>query len=251
MKTEKQILSQRERDINTRGQFARWLAVSVGCHMGVVALIFAFSATAAKPHLLNPGYMVNIVTEAALQPSKILKPEKPRQKKAKPKIKKKQQLAKLKPPRKNKRIVAKKTKPKSEKQVRKPKDMPEEDPTPSVQVEPPQTQPEEQRMAGEDFEYQWYVNIIKKRINDNWVTHGIDIAGYKRKPEVRFILLQNGGVEKVQIMQQSGSDELDQSGIEAIQKAAPFPALPEGYPDFARNVLFEFEYEQRKGESGE
>jgi protein TonB len=52
-------------------------------------------------------------------------------------------------------------------------------------------------------------------------------AGYEGITKIRFAILSNGELEKVSIVNSSGYDILDNAAIAAIEKAAPFPPLPD------------------------
>lgn len=95
------------------------------------------------------------------------------------------------------------------------------------------------------FPHTWYLQILERKANENWITHGIIIAGNKSDPVVRFDILKNGRVEGLELEKSSGNDALDESALAAISKASPFPQLPADYGSDHLTVHFTFTYEQR------
>ena len=242
-RAEPQIISYRARDINTSWRFARYLFYSTTGHITLLVALFAISSMAKTPPIFVPGYKVNLVTPKELKPSSLLDPE-PKKKTTKRTIKTKQKKKKK---RKSsvKKIVPKKTKPK-------PKVKEEPKKTPEVVKHTPDTKTvvptAGQKAVGEEFEFVWYLKMIERGITQNWVTHGIDLSGYKTLPTVQFTLMVDGSVEGIKMLRYSGSRELDESVITAVRKATPFPALPEGYPAHKRLVYFSFDYKQERYE---
>ena len=95
------------------------------------------------------------------------------------------------------------------------------------------------------FPHTWYLQIIERKANENWITHGIIIAGKKADPVVRFNILKNGKVDGLELEKTSGNAALDESALAAISKASPFPQLPGDYGSDHLTVHFSFTYEQR------
>ncbi|MBF0633972.1 MAG: TonB family protein [Nitrospinae bacterium] len=95
------------------------------------------------------------------------------------------------------------------------------------------------------FPHTWYLQILERKANENWITHGIIIAGNKSDPVVRFNILKNGRVDGLELEKSSGNEALDESALAAISKASPFPQLPADYGSDHLTVHFTFTYEQR------
>lgn len=98
---------------------------------------------------------------------------------------------------------------------------------------------------GLTFPHIWYLQILERKANENWITHGIIIAGKRADPVVRFHILKNGGVDDLELEKSSGNAALDESALTAISKASPFPPLPADYGSDHLTVHFTFTYEQR------
>lgn len=95
------------------------------------------------------------------------------------------------------------------------------------------------------FPHIWYLQILERKANENWITHGIIIAGKRADPVVRFHILRNGVVDGLELEKSSGNAALDESALAAISKASPFPQLPADYGSDHLTVHFTFTYEQR------
>jgi len=95
------------------------------------------------------------------------------------------------------------------------------------------------------FPHTWYLQIIERKANENWITHGIIISGKKADPVVRFNILKSGKVDGLELEKSSGNAALDESALAAISKASPFPQLPADYGSDHLTVHFSFTYEQR------
>jgi TonB family protein len=95
------------------------------------------------------------------------------------------------------------------------------------------------------FPHIWYLQILERKANENWITHGIIIAGKRADPVVRFHILKSGRVDGLALEKSSGNAALDESALVAITKAAPFPPLPADYGSDQLTVHFTFTYEQR------
>ena len=98
---------------------------------------------------------------------------------------------------------------------------------------------------GMAFPHTWYLQIIERKANENWITHGIIISGKRADPVVRFNILRNGKVDGLDLEKSSGNPTLDESALAAITRASPFPQLPADYGSDHLTVHFSFTYEQR------
>jgi len=94
---------------------------------------------------------------------------------------------------------------------------------------------------GEQFG--WYAQQIFDRVGQKW-----NRAGVTSRPHatavVRFLLMKDGTVQNVQVVQRSGSYTLDTSAERAVLDAVPLPAFPRGFPYSSVNVDLNFELQQ-------
>ena len=87
-----------------------------------------------------------------------------------------------------------------------------------------------------------YADILRDRVAQAWKTGDID-ARIRTAPRVtvNFTLYRDGHVSGVKVVQPSGVPALDFSAQRAILEAAPFPALPQGFPKNETTIDFVFE----------
>lgn len=87
-----------------------------------------------------------------------------------------------------------------------------------------------------------YNSILGATVQKNFVFNKrlAKLGKNDTKPIVRVIIkiMQNGELANMWIETKSGSDYLDRQALKAIKKAAPFPALPQGYLYY--NIGFDF-----------
>lgn len=95
----------------------------------------------------------------------------------------------------------------------------------------------------------WYQNLIGTKIDQNWVTFGVDISNKRNDPVVQFRINKNGTVTGIKIRQSSGSLALDESAMEAVSKSMPFPPLPPDFQGEFLDVEITLNYERSHGES--
>jgi len=101
-------------------------------------------------------------------------------------------------------------------------------------------------VSGGDFgaRFGWYVNIIKTKVAQSWLTPLVD----PRTPlgsevHVTFVLDRSGSPSQARITQSSNSATLNQSAMQAIQRVDTFGALPPGYDKSTLSVEYTFTYE--------
>ena len=82
-----------------------------------------------------------------------------------------------------------------------------------------------------------YFAEIKRRVKRNW---NPSAAYNDRRTVIVFSIQSNGQITGLRVVQTSGSDDVDRRSLEAIQKSAPFPPIPEGIPQNSINVEFDF-----------
>ncbi len=86
-----------------------------------------------------------------------------------------------------------------------------------------------------DFPFAWYLNLLRTKITDSWDPPGDRlIAGRSRQVIVSFRIARDGSVTDVHVESASETPGLDTSARRAVERAKPFPPLPESY---ARDVL--------------
>jgi protein TonB len=79
------------------------------------------------------------------------------------------------------------------------------------------------------LKYPYYMNALKRKINENWSPPG---AGFAEAREVLvvFTILRDGSVQGAEVEQSSGDVFYDQAALRSVLRATPFPPLPDGYP---------------------
>ncbi|MEW6682765.1 MAG: TonB family protein [Nitrospirota bacterium] len=89
------------------------------------------------------------------------------------------------------------------------------------------------------LKYPYYMNALKRKINENWSPPG---AGFAEAREVLvvFIILRDGSVRGAEVEQSSGDVFYDQAALRSVLRATPFPPLPDGYPGQDMKIHFSF-----------
>jgi TonB family protein len=87
-----------------------------------------------------------------------------------------------------------------------------------------------------DFPYAWYRNLLYKRLWESWDKTD---AG-TQECSVSFIVQKDGVLDGVRINESSGNNFFDRLARQAVENAAPFPPLPEGYPEPQLHVHVRF-----------
>jgi protein TonB len=274
-----------DNDISAQAQLVFFVFLSTLAHAIFFAALIAFSAWSPKHKIIVPGYKVDLVTLTPSPPASLLppspapqpvEPEKPkpaeeppapepvvksappppRKEKAEPIVKKKTAEAPKKimaknddSPKKESRKKADEPEPKKAKPLS-PIETASIPPGPRAAASPSAATPRPSNSGGLVteglvFPYTWYLQILEKKANENWITHGIIIAGKKTDPVVRFHILKSGRVEGLELERSSGNEALDESALAAILKASPFPQLPADYGTDHLTVHFTFTFEQR------
>jgi len=73
-----------------------------------------------------------------------------------------------------------------------------------------------------------FLELIRQKIeNAKMYPHWAREAGYEGVTKIQFAILSDGQLGEVSIIDSSGYDILDNAAIAAIEKAAPFPPLPD------------------------
>jgi protein TonB len=88
--------------------------------------------------------------------------------------------------------------------------------------------------------YGWYVDVVRRKIESNWLTYEIDPRiNAPHRAYISFDIMRDGSPKNVKIAQSSGVPSLDQSAMRAIQRVDTFGNLPEGN---SVSVEFWFDY---------
>ena len=87
----------------------------------------------------------------------------------------------------------------------------------------------------------WYVEVVKRKVAENWLTQEVDPQGFGRKVYVTFQVMRDGSVSNVRVAQSSGDATLDYSALHAVQRIDTFGPLPAGYAGSYLNVDYYFE----------
>ena len=92
------------------------------------------------------------------------------------------------------------------------------------------------------FEYPYYLNMLRSKLSDAWL---YPAASGKKvlRAKVAFRINRNGRADRVRLQESSKSQVFDRSALRAVEAAAPFPPLPDGYKKETLGTLFvAFEY---------
>ena len=125
-----------------------------------------------------------------------------------------------------------------------PPERPPDPPAPEPQAKAPEpTDPGIQLvtplMEAVALKYPFYMNALKRKINENWSPPGAGFA-QTRETLVVFTIQRDGSVRGTDIEQSSGDAFYDQAAIRSVRRATPFPPLPPGYPEESMKIFFSF-----------
>jgi periplasmic protein TonB len=99
--------------------------------------------------------------------------------------------------------------------------------------------------GGTGFRFPWYVDVITRKVRENWYIQEVDPSTPKgQQVVVTFILARDGSPSGIQIAQSSGSSSLDTSAMRAVQRVESFGPLPPGYNGSTLSVAYTFTYDQ-------
>ena len=89
-----------------------------------------------------------------------------------------------------------------------------------------------------NFPYQWYVNSVKKKLDENWNVTG----GFSRRiyTQVAFTIARDGSLSGIEIEEKSGDDAFDYQARRAVLGSGPFPPLPRDYRESTLRVHVRF-----------
>jgi periplasmic protein TonB len=95
-----------------------------------------------------------------------------------------------------------------------------------------------------NFEFTYYLVLIRNRITDNWSPPtGLATHGQPVRATVYFRVDREGQVTAPRLEAVSGAEFFDRSALRAVQLSTPMPPLPDGYTGADLGVHFEFEYQ--------
>lgn len=94
-----------------------------------------------------------------------------------------------------------------------------------------------------NFEFTYYLLLIRNRVNDNWSPpSGLGGGGQPVRATVFFRIDREGEVTATRLEGASGAEFFDRSALRAIQISSPMPPLPLGYSGAVLGVHYVFEY---------
>ena len=91
--------------------------------------------------------------------------------------------------------------------------------------------------AREDLDLGPYFAEIKRRVKRNWRP---SVPSNNRNTILVFSIQRNGQITGLRVIRSSGSPKVDRESLEAVQKSAPFPPLPQNFPNEQLNIEFNF-----------
>jgi TonB family protein len=116
----------------------------------------------------------------------------------------------------------------------------------SQEVGPPSGGTQMIGQGGGDFatRYAWYVEAVKRAINQNWMQNTIDPsvrAARRAHTVVIFRINRNGTVQNIRLDTSSGNRSMDDSAQRALLSIDKFPPLPADYSGTYVDVTFDFD----------
>jgi TonB family protein len=85
------------------------------------------------------------------------------------------------------------------------------------------------RVAGKEFEYPHYFEIIRRRLQSNFENPYTTRGGEILKATVYFQITASGSIVNTNVERTSGFPAFDQAARRAVLASNPFPRLPDGY----------------------
>jgi periplasmic protein TonB len=86
----------------------------------------------------------------------------------------------------------------------------------------------------------WYAEIVRQRIAQQWLTNGLDARSQQSPAIVSFIIMRDGSIRDVRVVQPSGNPNIDNTAQRAVYQASPLPALPPQISDNSISAQFTF-----------
>ena len=108
-----------------------------------------------------------------------------------------------------------------------------------------------QGQGGGDFasRYGWYIDAVKRRIQQNWLQNTIDPnvrTARMAKTTMEFTINRDGTIKDIKMTLSSGNLSMDNSGQRALLASSPLPALPSDYSGSSVRVIFDFDLSQSR-----
>jgi len=89
-----------------------------------------------------------------------------------------------------------------------------------------------------NFPYQWYVQAVKKKLNENWnVTEGASPRIYA---QAAFTIIRDGSLTDIEIEEKSGNPVFDYQVQRTVDISGPFPPLPNDFKEPTLRVHVRF-----------
>jgi TonB family protein len=86
----------------------------------------------------------------------------------------------------------------------------------------------------------WYAEIVRQRIAQQWMTNGLDSRTQQAPAIISFIIMRDGSIRNVQVLQASGNPNIDNTAQRAVYQASPLPQLPPQVTDSYISAQFTF-----------
>jgi len=97
--------------------------------------------------------------------------------------------------------------------------------------------------------YGWYVEAVKRRIQQNWLQNTIDPnvrSARVAKTTMEFTIARDGTIKDIRLITSSGNMSMDNSGQRALLASSPLPVLPPDYSGSSVRVTFDFDLTQSR-----
>jgi len=103
-----------------------------------------------------------------------------------------------------------------------------------------------QGQGGGDFSarYGWYIEAVRRAINQNWMQNTIDPAvrsARKAKTTMTFTINRDGSIKNIRVEASSGNRSMDDSAQRALLSVDHFSPLPPDYSGRYVDVTFDFD----------
>jgi len=94
------------------------------------------------------------------------------------------------------------------------------------------------------FRYPYYLSMLERSLFEAWLYPcGVGKRGRSLRATVAFEICRDGSVRGLRLDKGSGNEMYDRAALRAVEAAAPFPPLPQGYGgDRLGTVFVCFEY---------
>ncbi|HDQ44425.1 MAG TPA: TonB family protein [bacterium] len=97
------------------------------------------------------------------------------------------------------------------------------------------------RVVGEPFPYFYYLEALRRRIQENWHPPIVRTETGKTSAVVRFTVRRDGRIENITLEKAAGLFLFDQSAQRAVFNAGRLPPLPSEFGGDHLNIHVEFE----------